>query len=100
MKISEKLVKFEQEHKIVPKSIAAVTSATAAFATVAVGASAAEGESSVDLTAVTESLTTSLKDLVSKAAVACAAVVGVALTIYGIKWLVNVVRNFFSSVAK
>lgn len=49
---------------------------------------------------VTESMTTSLTDLVSKAAIAIAAIVGVGITIFGIKWLVGVLKGFFSKLAK
>lgn len=58
------------------------------------------GGSSVDISSVTTQMTTSLTDLVSKAAVACAAVVGVGLTIFGLKWVVRKLMSFFSAIAK
>ena len=80
--------------KAVPLSISAV----AAMNAIAISAFA-EGESTVDISAVTTSMTTSLTDLVSKAAVACAGVVGVGLTIFGIKWVVRTIKGFFSKIS-
>ncbi|MBP1559719.1 MAG: hypothetical protein J6C96_00525 [Oscillospiraceae bacterium] len=80
--------------KAVPLSISAVAAANA----LCISASAEEA-GGVDISAVTTSMTTSLIDLVTKAAVACAAVVGAGLSIYGIKWAVKTIRGFFSKIA-
>ena len=94
--LKEKIVNFEREHRIVPKVIAA----TSALSVASIAASAEGSTVTSDLDTVTSAMTTSLTDLVGKAAVACAGVVGVALTIFGIKWVVKTIRGFFSSVAK
>ena len=81
--------------KAVPLSISAVA-ATNAFMISAF----AEGESTgVDISAVTDAMTTSLTDLVTKVALACAGIVGVGLTIFGLKWVVKTLKNFFSRIA-
>lgn len=94
--LKEKIVNFEREHRIVPKVIAA----TSALSVASIAASAEGSTVTSDLDTVTSAMTTSLTDLVGKAAVACAGVVGVALTIFGIKWVVKTIRVFFASVAK
>lgn len=91
--LKEKIVNFEREHRLVPKVISAASALSVASIAVA-----AEGTADIDT--VTSAMTTSLTDLVGKAAVACAGVVGVALTIFGIKWVVKSIRGFFASVAK
>ena len=93
--LKEKIVNFEREHRVVPKVIAATSALSVASI-----AAFAEGSVTSDLDTVTSAMTSSLTDLVSKAAVACAGVVGVALTIFGIKWVVKTIRGFFASVAK
>lgn len=52
----------------------------------------------VDISAVTSSLQTNLTDLATKAGVACAAVVGAGLTIFGLKWVVKKVMGFFKVI--
>ena len=91
--LKEKIVNFEREHRLVPKVISAASA-------LSVASIAAAAEGTADLDTVTSAMTTSLGELVSKAAVACAGVVGVALTIFGIKWLVKTIRGFFSTVGK
>lgn len=75
--------------------------ATAAGACMAVSMLAmsafAEGASSVYDT-VTTSMTTELTSLVEKAGVAIAGVVGVGLVIFGVKWLVGVLKSFFKKL--
>ena len=82
--------------KFVPVSMAVGTACSALM----VSASAAEDgvSSSVDISAVTNSLTTNLSDLATKAAVACAAVVGAGLTIFGLKWVVRKIIGFFKVI--
>lgn len=81
--------------KFVPVSMAVGTACSA----LAVSASAAEGAGGgVDISAVTSSLQTNLTDLATKAGVACAAVVGAGLTIFGLKWVVKKVMGFFKVI--
>ena len=84
--------------KFVPVSMAVGTACSA----LAVSVSAAEGESgsssTVDISSVTTSLTSNLVDLATKAGVACAAVVGAGLTIFGIKWVVKKIMGFFKVI--
>lgn len=84
-------------NKFVPFSMAVGTACSA----LAVSVSAVEGEgggSSVDISSVTTSLQTNLVDLATKAGIACAAVVGAGLTIFGIKWVVKKVMGFFKVI--
>lgn len=80
--------------KAVPLSISAV----AAMNALAISAFA-EGESTVDISAVTNAMTSSLGDLVGKVAIACAGVVGFGLTIFGLKWVIRTIKGFFSKIA-
>jgi len=82
--------------KAVPLSISAVAAANALLMTV----SAEEaGGSSVDFSAVTDTLTSSLTDLVGKAMLVCAGVVGAGLSIFGLKWVIKTVKGFFNKIA-
>lgn len=82
--------------KAVPLSISAVAAANALM----ISAFAEEaGGSTVDISAITDSMTSSLTDLVGKVALACAGVVGVGLTIFGIKWVVRTIKSFFTKIA-
>lgn len=82
--------------KAVPLSISAVAAANALM----ISAFAEEaGSSTVDISAVTDAMTTSLTDLVGKAALACAGVVGVGLTIFGLGWVVKTIKKFFNKIA-
>lgn len=58
------------------------------------------GGSGLDTSAITTSMQSSLTDLVSKAGIACAAVIGIGLSIFAGKWLVTTIKNFFTKVAK
>lgn len=80
--------------KFVPISMAVGTACSALM----VSASAEEASSGVDISAVTTSLQSNLADLASKAAVACAAVVGAGLTIFGLKWVVRKIIGFFKVI--
>lgn len=80
--------------KFVPFSMAVGTVCSA----LAVSASATESAGGVDISAVTSSLQTNLTDLATKAGVACAAVVGAGLTIFGLKWVVKKVMGFFKVI--
>lgn len=81
--------------KAVPLSISAVAATNALMIS-----AFAEGESTgVDISAVTDAMTTSLTDLVTKVALACAGIVGVGLTIFGLKWVVKTLKSFFSRIA-
>lgn len=60
----------------------------------------AEGEASNAIDTVVTSMQTQLTDLVSKAAVAIAAIVGIGLTIFAVKWIVGVLKSFFSKLAR
>lgn len=98
--LKTKAVKFESEHRIIPKLVSVSAAATTAMTCAAIGASAETASgNSVDISSVTDAMTSSLTDLVSKVAVGCAAVVGVGLTIFGIKWCVKTVKSFFSRIA-
>lgn len=81
--------------KFVPVSMAVGTACTALA--VSVSATGDSG-SSVDISSVTTSLQTNLVDLATKAGIACAAVVGAGLTIFGIKWVVKKVMGFFKVI--
>lgn len=81
--------------KAVPLSVSAVAAANALMIS-----AFAEGEATgVDISAITDSMTTSLTDLVTQVALACAGVVGVGLTIFGIKWVVKTLKSFFNKIA-
>lgn len=82
--------------KFVPVSMAVGTACTALA--VSVSATGESGSSSVDISSVTNSLQTNLVDLATKAGIACAAVVGAGLTIFGIKWVVKKVIGFFKVI--
>lgn len=81
--------------KIVP----AVIAGTVAIQTMAVGAFAEDAGGGVDISSVTSSMTSSLTSLVGTVALACAGVVGVGLTIFGLKYAVKVIKSFFAKIA-
>ena len=87
--------------KVSKKVLAAVCSASIAVSAIAVNAFAEESSSGgVDISAVTTSLQSNLTELATKAAVACAAVVGAGLTIFGLKWVVQKIIGFFKVIGK
>ena len=61
----------------------------------------AEGEGSGTdyIGSVTSAMSSSLESLVGKIAAVCAGLVGVALTVFGIKWASRVIKSFFSKIA-
>ena len=80
--------------KFVPVSMAVGTACSALM----VSASAADGSSGVDISAVTDSLQSNLTDLATKAALACAGVVAAGLSIFGLKWVVKKIIGFFKVI--
>lgn len=86
--------------KVVSSAVAVCTAvscmAMSAFATE--GSSGSSSSNAVDT--VVTSMQTELTSLVSKAGVAIAAIVGVGLTIFAVKWIVGVLKSFFSKLAK
>ena len=94
--IKSNMLAFEAKHRVIPKTIAAVS----ALQMTAITASAETGSGSVDISAVTDSMTSTLTDLVSKVALACAGVVGAGLTIFALKWAVGKVISFFKAIGR
>lgn len=94
--IKSKAIAFEAKHKVIPKTIAAVS----ALQLMAVNVSAEETGSGVDISTVTSSMTSSLVDLAGKVGVACAGVVGAGLSIFAIKWAVGKVMAFFKAIGR
>lgn len=82
----------------VKKVYASVLGAVFAVSCMAMNAFAADSSSSGVLDTVTSSMTEQLTSLVTKAGVAIAAVVGIGLTIFGVKWLIGVLKSFFSKL--
>lgn len=81
------------------KIVASVMGACMAVSMLAMSAFAEEASASSVYDTVTTSMTTELTSLVSKAGVAIAGVVGVGLIIFGVKWLVGVLKGFFKKLA-
>ena len=85
------------------KIVASVMGACMAVSMLAMSAFAETGASASGASGVydtvTNSMTTELTSLVSKAGVAIAGVVGVGLVIFGVKWLVGVLKGFFKKLA-
>lgn len=99
MNLMEKI----KSSKAFKKTVAMIASASLAVSAMAVNAFAAEGGAGgggLDVSSITDSMQSSLTDLVSKAGIACAAVIGVGLSIFAGKWLVTTIKNFFTKVAK
>lgn len=94
--IKSNVLAFEAKHRVIPKTIAAVS----ALEMTAITASAETGSGSVDISAVTDSMSTSLADLASKVGIACSGVVGAGLSIFAIKWAVVKVMAFFRAIGK
>ncbi len=87
---------------VIKKAVPLCVSATIAANALAVNAFASEGggSSGLDVDTITSSMQSSLTELVTKAGIACAAVIGVGLSIFAGKWLVTTIKNFFTKVAK
>lgn len=81
------------------KIVASVMGACMAVSVLAMSAFAEEASASGVYDTVTNSMTTELTSLVSKAGIAIAGVVGVGLVIFGVKWLVGVLKGFFKKLA-
>lgn len=81
------------------RAVIAVGSAMMALNTLAISAFAAEGDSTDYVNQAVTSMSTELSSLVGKVAVGAAGLVGVALTLFGIKWAVRHLRSFFNSTA-
>lgn len=99
MKFIEKI----KGSKAFKKTVAIIASASLAVSAMAVNVFAAEGgggSSGLDVSSITDSMQSSLTDLVTKAGIACAAVIGVGLSIFAGKWLVTTIKNFFTKVAR
>lgn len=99
MKFIEKI----KGSKAFKKTVAMIASASLAVSAMAVNVFAAESggtSSGLDVSSITDSMQSSLTDLVTKAGIACAAVIGVGLSIFAGKWLVTTIKNFFTKVAK
>ena len=81
------------------KIVVSVMGACMAVSMLAMSAFAESGTSASSVyDTVTNSMTTELTSLVQKAGVAIAGVVGVGLVIFGVKWLVGVLKSFFKKL--
>lgn len=87
------------KNKLAVKVMSCAVAACCAISCLAMSAFA-EGEASNAIDTVVTSMQTQLTDLVSKAAVAIAAIVGIGLTIFAVKWIVGVLKSFFSKLAR
>ncbi len=96
--IKSQALAFEAKHRVIPKTIAAVSAAQLAM--VSVSAETGGSGSTVDISTVTDSMTSSLVDLAGKVGLACAGVVGAGLTIFAMRWAVGKVMGFFKAIGK
>lgn len=96
--IKSQALAFEAKHRVIPKTIAAVSAAHLAM--VSVSAETGGSASTVDISTVTDSMTSSLVDLAGKVGLACAGVVGAGLTIFAMRWAVGKVMGFFKAIGK
>lgn len=81
------------------KIVVSVMGACMAVSMLAMSAFAESGTSASSVyDTVTNSMTTELTSLVQKAGIAIAGVVGVGLVIFGVKWLVGVLKSFFKKL--
>ena len=96
--IKSQALAFEAKHRVIPKTIAAVSAAQLAM--VSVSAETGGSGSIVDISTVTDSITSSLVDLAGKVGLACAGVVGAGLTIFAMRWAVGKVMGFFKAIGK
>lgn len=91
------------KNKLAVKVVSSAVAVCTAVSCMAMSAFATEGSSggsSDAVDTVVTSMQTELTGLVSKAGVAIAAIVGVGLTIFAVKWIVGVLKSFFSKLAK
>lgn len=92
---------FDKVKKYARKGIAKCMGvALAAVSAVSMLALSAFAEDTGVIDTVTTSLQTQLTELVTKAGVAIAAIVGIGLVIFGVKWMVGVLKGFFTKLAK
>lgn len=96
--IKSQALAFEAKHRVIPKTIAAVSAAQLAM--ISVSAETGGSGSTVDISTVTDSMTSSLVDLAGKVGLACAGVVGAGLTIFAMRWAVGKVMGFFKAIGK
>ena len=94
---AEKVSNVSQFKEWAIDSAAKATGAVMALSMMAVTAFA-DGEGDV-IETVTNSMTSELTSLVSKLGTAAAGIVGVGLTIFGIKWAVRNLKSFFNKIA-
>ncbi|WP_440300610.1 hypothetical protein [Huintestinicola butyrica] len=99
MSIKEKLIEFECKHRVVPKIMGAAAACQLAVIT-ASAEDVPSSSSTVDISSVTDTITSNLTSLVGKVGVACAGVVAAGLTIFGLKWAVIKVMSFFKAIGK
>ncbi len=99
MSIKEKLIEFECKHRVVPKIMGAAAACQLAVIT-ASAEDVPSSSSTVDISSVTDTITSNLTSLVGKVGVACAGVVAAGLTIFGLKWAVTKVMSFFKAIGK
>ena len=96
----EKAKKFFK--KVGKKAVCMGMAAMTAVSMLAVSAFAEEPSSggSTVIDSVTSTMQTELTNVASKAGVAIAAIIGVGLSIFAVKWIVGVIKSFFSKLAK
>lgn len=99
MSIKEKLIEFECKHRVVPKIMGAAAACQLAVIT-AFAEDVPSSSSTVDISSVTDTITSNLTSLVGKVGIACAGVVAAGLTIFGLKWAVTKVMSFFKAIGK
>lgn len=99
MSIKEKLIEFECKHRVVPKIMGAAAACQLAVIT-ASAEDVPSSSSTVDISSVTDTITSNLTSLVGKVSIACAGVVAAGLTIFGLKWAVTKVMSFFKAIGK
>ena len=91
--------------KVGKKAFCIVTAAMTAVSMLAVSAFAADGASgtssggSAVIDSVTSTMQTELTNVATKAGIAIAAIIGVGLSIFAVKWVVGVMKKFFSKLA-
>ena len=96
----EKAKKFFK--RVGKKAVCMGMAAMTAVSMLAVSAFAEEPSSggSTVIDSVTSTMQTELTNVASKAGVAIAAIIGVGLSIFAVKWLVGVMKSFFSKLSK
>ena len=85
-------------NRVAKKTFCVGMAAVSAVSMLAMSAFAEDSSGVIDT--VTSEMTTQLSNVAAKAGVAIAGVIGVGLSIFAVKWLVGVVKSFFSKLAK